>query len=95
MVDNFGRNGRAFRETDFEMADLETTISDLLAGDYANPIQVVALNTAEYWSEVASEDVAREIRRRCDMQMADVPSAVQNVVERHEGRTRQLSLQLM
>ena len=72
VVDDFGRNGRVYHETDVETADLETTITDLMAGEYNNPIRVIAFNTAEHWSE----DVAREIRRRFDLQAADVPSAI-------------------
>src|SRR5271156_194557 len=49
VVDDFGPTGRAYRETDVETADLETTINDLLAGDYSNPVRVVAFNTAERW----------------------------------------------
>ena len=55
---------------------------------------MIAFNTAERWSEDASEDVAHEIRRRCDLQMRDVPSTVQSFVERHEGDLRQLTLRL-
>jgi len=47
VVDDFGRNGRSYRETDVETADLETVILDLLEGQYNNPIRVVAFNTAE------------------------------------------------
>jgi hypothetical protein len=47
VVDDFGRKGRAYRETDVETADLETTITDLMAGEFSNPIRVVAFNTAE------------------------------------------------
>ena len=67
--DDFGRLGRAWREADYEATDLETVIQDLLTGQYSNPIRVVAFNTAERWSEDISEDVARELRRRCDLQM--------------------------
>lgn len=36
LVENdFGRLGRAFCEADTERADLETTIRDLLAGQYS------------------------------------------------------------
>jgi hypothetical protein len=38
VVDDFGRNGRSYRETDVETADLETVIVDLLDGQYENPI---------------------------------------------------------
>jgi hypothetical protein len=61
-------------ETDVENADLETVIADLLDGQYHNPIRVVGLNTSEGWSQDASADVANELRRRCDLQLRDIPS---------------------
>src|SRR6476660_1833473 len=77
VADDFGKIGRAWRETDYETTDLETTIQDLLSGQYNNPIRVIAFNTAEGWSKDVSEDVARELRRRCDLQLRDVPSTIQ------------------
>jgi hypothetical protein len=67
---------------------------DLMAGQYKDPLRVIAFNTAERWSEDVSEDVAREIRRRLDLQLANVPSGLQDFVERHEGHYRQLTLPL-
>jgi hypothetical protein len=96
VADDFGRLGRAWREADYKGTDLETVIQDLLTGQYANPIRVVAFNTAERWSDDVSEDVARELRRRCDMQMSDLPSTISDFVERHEDRDRrQLTLRLV
>jgi hypothetical protein len=96
VVDDFGRHGRAYRETDVETADLETVIVDLLDGQYDNPVRVVAFNTAEGWSQDVSEDIAQELRRRCDLQLRDVPSSIQDFVEQHEGnRDRQLTLRLV
>jgi hypothetical protein len=96
VVDDFGRKGRAYREADVEAADLETVIVDLLGGQYANPIRVVAFNTAEGWSRDVSEDIAQELRRRCDLQMTDAPSNIQDFIERHERYDRQqLTLQLV
>jgi hypothetical protein len=94
VVDDFGRNGRVYREADVETTDLETVIIDLLDGQYHNPIKVVAFNTAEGWSQDVSEDVAQELRRRCDLQLRDVPSIIQDFVEGHEGHDRQLALRL-
>jgi hypothetical protein len=74
VADDFGKVGRAWREADYEATDLETVIRDLLTGQYGNPIRVVAFNTAGRWSEDASEDVARNLRRRCDPQMCELPS---------------------
>jgi hypothetical protein len=54
---------------------------------------VTAFNTAEGWSQDVSEDVAQELRRRCDLQLRDLPSSIQAFVERHEGHDRrQLTL---
>jgi hypothetical protein len=94
VVDDFGRNGRCYREADVETTDLETVIVDLLDGQYENPIKVVAFNTSEGWSQDVSEDVAQELRRRCDLQLRDVPSIIQDFVEAHEGHARQLTLRL-
>ena len=79
VVDDYGRQGRAWRETDVEATDLETVIQDLLAGQYSNPVRVVAFNTAEDWSRDISADVAEEIRRRCKR---EVPAFIQGFVER-------------
>jgi hypothetical protein len=96
VADDFGQVGRAWRECDYDATDLETVIQDLLSGQYNNPIRVVAFNTEERWSEDVSEDVAHELRRRCDLQARDVPSSIQDFVERHEGHAwRQLSLRLV
>lgn len=96
VADDFGLAGSAWRETDLEFADLETVIQDLIGGEYRRPIKVVAFNTEERWSEDVSEDVAREIQRRCNLQFSDVPSHLQEFVDRHAPQhTRQFSLQLV
>jgi hypothetical protein len=94
VVDDFGDGGRVFREVDLEGSDLETLIADLLDGQYRNPIRVVAFNTAEGWSQDVSSEIAKELRRRCDLQLRDVPSSIQDFVERHERGDRQLTLRL-
>jgi hypothetical protein len=76
-------------------ADLETVIVDLLHGQYNNPVRVVAFNTFEGWSQDVSEDIAQVLRRRCDLQLRDVPSNIQDFVAKHEGYGgRQLTLRL-
>jgi hypothetical protein len=76
VADDFRRLGRAWREADYETTDLETVIQDLLTGQNNNPIRVVAFNTAERWSEDVSEDVAHELRRRCNLQTRDLPPTI-------------------
>ena len=94
VEDDFGHNGRAYRETDVETADLETTITDLMSGQFRDPVRVVDFNTAELWAEDVSKDIAREIQSRCDMDGRDVPDAVQDFVDSHVGPDRQLALRL-
>ena len=58
VLDDFGRNGQAWREADVETTDLETVTADLLGGQFNNPVRVVGFNTAEGWSQDVSADVA-------------------------------------
>jgi hypothetical protein len=94
VLDDFGRRGRAYRETDVERADLEAVIMDILEGQYQNPVRVVGFNTAEKWSQDVSGDVAHELRRRCDLQQRDVPFYLEDSVERYEGRYHDVQLPL-
>jgi hypothetical protein len=94
VMDDLGRLGRVWRETDDCAAELEAVILDLLAGQYKSPIRVVAFNTAEHWSQDVSADVAQELRRRCDLQQRDIPFFLQNFVDRYEGRYRDIQLPL-
>jgi hypothetical protein len=94
VANDFGKVGRAWAETDYEATDLETVIQDLLSGQYNNPIRVIAFNTAERWSQDVSKDVAHELRRRCDLQMRDIPFFLQDFTDRYEGRYRDIQLPL-
>jgi hypothetical protein len=93
VVDDFGSRGRSYRD-DADTADLETVILDLLDSQYNNPVRVVAFNTLEGWSQDASPDIAQELRRHSDLQQQDVPSSIQEFIERYAGRRRQLALRL-
>jgi hypothetical protein len=95
-VDRAPRLGRVWREADVEATELERVIQDLLDGQYKDPVRVIGFNPAEGWSQDVSEDVAQELRRRCDLQFSDVPSSIQDFVERHERYDRQqLTLRLV
>ncbi len=94
VVDSFGALGRVYRETEIERADLETVISELMTGQFSNPVRVVAFNTLEYWARDVSADIAEEIQTRCDIEGVDVPEHIRDFVERHIERTKQLSLRL-
>jgi len=94
VLDDLGPLGRVWCEADEAKTDLETVIVDLLEGQYKSPIRVVSFNTSEKWSQDVSADVAQELRRRCDLQMRDIPFFLQEFVDRHEGRYRDIQLPL-
>jgi hypothetical protein len=94
VINNYGKAGPAFAETDVGEADLETVIGDLMSGQYSDPVRVVAFNTAEHWGEDASEDVAREIMRRLDLAEHELPSSIEAFVDSHLGPDRQLTPRL-
>ena len=65
VLDDFdGRLGCAWRETLPDQTDRESLIRGLLAGEYSNPVRIVAVNTNEGWSRDVTLDIADELRRR-------------------------------
>jgi hypothetical protein len=94
VVDDLGRLGQVWCEAEVEHTDLETVILDLLEGQYKSPVGVVAFNPAEKWSQDVSADVAQELRRRCDLQLRDIPFFLQKFFDRYEGRYRDFQLTL-
>jgi hypothetical protein len=94
VVDSFGRLGTAYRETDIERTDLETVITDLMSGQFNDPVRVVAFNTLEHWAQDVSRDVALEIQSRCDIDGHDVPETLRDFVDSYTGPDRQLALRL-
>lgn len=61
VLDDFGKLGRVYRETDETAADAEPVIRDLLRGEYHRPVRVIAFNTDEGWSIDASREVAAAV----------------------------------
>jgi hypothetical protein len=64
LVLNDYKTGLAYVETDPAEADREPIIRNFLSGQYANPLRVMAFNTAEGWSRDVSEDIAGEVLKR-------------------------------
>ncbi|WP_161533764.1 hypothetical protein [Bradyrhizobium sp. LCT2] len=66
-----------------ERSDLETTIGELVAGYFNDPIKVISFNTLEHWMKDISTDVAGEIRARCDIDGVTLPDYLSDFVESH------------
>jgi hypothetical protein len=79
VVEGSGPEGNA-RQT--ERTDLDTVITDLLSGQFADPIEVVAFNTLEHWSDDLSKAIATETRCRCDIEGYDIPVYLDEFVGR-------------
>jgi hypothetical protein len=95
VMEHLGQLGMIWPEAEVEKSDLKTVIVDLLDGQYKNPIGVIAFNAAEQWSRNVSEDVALELRRRCDLEGRELPESVRDFVERHARGPGQLTLRLV
>src|SRR5215510_14607201 len=65
VLNDFGeRLGHTYVKTYVTEADEKSVISNILSGDYSNPMRVVAFNTVEGWSGGVTEDIARYVLER-------------------------------
>ena len=80
VLEDFGRMGCYWRETDADNAGRETLIRELVEGQYSHPVRIVAFNTAEGWSRDATMDIADELRRRY-AEFGEVPNSILDFVD--------------
>jgi hypothetical protein len=81
VLDDFGRMGCAWRETNVADTDLEAVIDDLLEGQYSNPVRVIGLNVSEGWVRDVSEEIAQKLRQRCANENRELPYSLHELVE--------------
>jgi hypothetical protein len=86
-----GEPSTAYPETEIERADLETIIADLMAGQFNDPIRVIAFDTFKHWSEDISEYIAFEIQTRSDVRGEKVPEPIRDFVNSYVGSFSQLA----
>jgi hypothetical protein len=91
VLDDFGKSGRVYRETDEQDAQFGTVVDDLMTGQFNNPVRVIAFNTAEGWSRDVSEDVAREVLKRVEETGQPLAHAACKFVERYVDENEALS----
>jgi hypothetical protein len=80
VLEDFGRIGCCWHQTDADNADRETLIRDLVEGQYRQPVRIVAFNTAEGWSRDVTMDIADEPRRRY-IEFGEVPDSILDFME--------------
>jgi hypothetical protein len=83
VLDDHGRNGLAYDETDPAEADRETIIRNFLSGQYSNALRVIAFNTAEGWSRDVSEDIAGEVLERAFNADDNLGEDTKRFIDRH------------
>ena len=93
VVDRFGK-GSVYRETEIERTDLETVITDILTGQFNDPVRIIAFNTLEHWSNDVTDEIATEIQTRCDIKGEDIPEHIRDFVTNQIGPGRQLLLRM-
>ena len=85
VLDDFGRLGRAWRETDEAGTNRAMLVRNLLDGQYENPVRIVAFNIAEGWCRDVTVDIADELRRRY-FAFDEVPNSVLGFLEANQRR---------
>ncbi|WP_027520159.1 hypothetical protein AB8Z38_30430 [Bradyrhizobium sp. LLZ17] len=94
VLEDFGaRAGCAWRETDEQDTDFETLIRDLLSGQYAYPVRIVAFNAIEGWSRDATSEVADELAER-DVGDPEMAPALRAFIEANASRPFAIQLAL-
>jgi hypothetical protein len=84
VLDEFGgRIGRAWRETDEGRTDREIVITDLMTGQYSDPVRVVAFNTAQGWSRDVTNDIADELAKWFSERDREIPPTLEDFIQRH------------
>jgi|SRR5690242_1243872 len=83
VLDDFGRLGRAYRETDESQADEETIVENLIRGEYVRPARVIAFNLEEGWIRDVSEDIARTVLQRASAMGNSLSDGTRWFVDHH------------
>jgi hypothetical protein len=84
VVDRIG----ASREVRIERTDTDTTIRELIAGCFSDPVRVIEFNTLEHWVRDISAETATELQARCDIDGVELPDHLRDFVESHIGAAR-------
>src|ERR1700674_5575533 len=83
VLNDYGKLGSAYVETDPAEADRESIIRNFLSGQYGDAVRVVAFNTAEAWSWDVPEDIAREVLQRAIEADENLGEDTKRFIDRH------------
>src|SRR6476661_4256676 len=92
VVNDYGKFGTAFAETELDRANYETNIADLMNGQHCDPLRVVMFNPDTNRAEDVSHAIAQEILRRLGLEGRSVPTVLEDFIDCHVGKDLQLTL---
>src|SRR5512138_2338518 len=81
VLDDFGRMGCAWRESNVQDTNLEAVMADLLEGQYSNPVRIIAFNVSEGWIRDVTDAIAQKLRQRCADNSQELPYSLHQLVE--------------
>lgn len=84
VLEDFGRLGRAYRETDEADTDCHSLIEDILTGQYEHIIRIVAFNTDEGWSCNVTEDIASAVKEVAQREGRELRDGARELVARFD-----------
>jgi hypothetical protein len=67
VLDELPTFGRVWRELSEEAANKHTVLNLIANGEFADPVRVIAFNTAEGWSRDVTKDIAEALLERGDL----------------------------
>jgi hypothetical protein len=79
VLEDFGKFGRAYRETDPSQANRQTLLSNLLSGQYERAVRIVAFDTTRGWSGDVTAEIAEALTHA---DQVDLSPAAREFVER-------------
>jgi len=65
-----------------------------MTGQHSDPLRVIMFNPETNRSEDVSRAIAQEILRRLGLEGPEIPRELEDFIDRHAGRDRQLNLRL-
>ena len=83
---DFGRYGNSYIETDPSEADRDTIVRNMIEGQYARPLRVIALNPSEGWSRDVSEEIATAVLTAARAEGRELPAGTSEFVEERRSR---------
>jgi hypothetical protein len=91
VLNDFGKLGSVYVETDESEADESVVITDIIDGQYSRPVRVVAFNTHQGWSRDVTENIARKILD-LNLQGTALSAPAVEFVERVTGESATVSV---